>query len=93
VELLASIFVSKPLNIFAVAAALMVIYLFLRFSASGKGKSTNALLYATFAWVLYAAWEWFVSVKSPEADIRVDLLMIWPILGLLTIWAVFRLFR
>jgi hypothetical protein len=30
---------------------------------------------------------WLVLVKSPEANIRVDLLLIWPVVGLTTLWA------
>jgi hypothetical protein len=32
------------------------------------------------AWLLFAGWEWLVMLVSPEANIRVDLLLIWPIL-------------
>lgn len=48
---------------------------------------------AGMAWLVYAAWEWLVLVKTPEANIRVDLLVIWPLLAMLTIWAVLRAFR
>jgi hypothetical protein len=42
---------------------------------------------------MYAAWEWLVLIKSPEADIRVDLLLIWPVQAILTVWALVRTFR
>lgn len=45
------------------------------------------------AWALYAAWEWLVQVRTPEAIIRVDLMVIWPALALLSAWALFRAFR
>lgn len=92
-ELLAALFVSKPLNILGIAAILLILYIVLQFSTRRKGKPSKPILFAASAWVLYAAWEWYVIVKSPEADIRVDLLLIWPILGLLMIWAIFKLFR
>ena len=41
----------------------------------------------------FACWEWLVITRTPEADIRVDLLLIWPI-GLIVItWALVRLLR
>jgi hypothetical protein len=39
-------------------------------------------------WLAYAGWEWLVLVMSPEANIRVDLLLIWPVIALATLWAV-----
>ncbi|MEZ5285379.1 MAG: hypothetical protein R2712_11355 [Vicinamibacterales bacterium] len=51
------------------------------------------LLWAACAWLLYAAWEWLIQVRTPEANIRVDLLVIWPVLAILTFWAVMRALR
>ena len=48
---------------------------------------------AAGAWALYAAWEWLVQVRTPEANIRVDLLVIWPALALLSAWGLFRALR
>jgi len=44
-------------------------------------------------WLLYALWEWLVNVRTPEANIRVDLLLIWPVLAALSAWALFRALR
>lgn len=41
-------------------------------------------------WAAYAAWEALVLMKTPEADIRVDLLLIWPLLGVAMLWAGYR---
>lgn len=87
------LFVSKPLHILLVAALLAALYALVRFSAAAKTKSARPLLSAAVAWLLYAAWEWSVMMQSPGADIRIDLLIIWPILGLTMVWALFRLFR
>ena len=38
----------------------------------------RALLWVALAWVLWAAWEFAVVCFSPEADMRVDLLLIIP---------------
>ena len=92
-EFLAMFFVSRPLNILMVAAALVAVHLFLKFGAPAKSKSADPFLFAAAAWLFYAGWEWFVMIKSPEAGIRIDLLIIWPILGLIMIWAIFRFFR
>jgi hypothetical protein len=92
-ELLASLLVGKPLNILFIALAFFAAYLSLRFTLFGNGKSSSPMLLSASAWAAYAAWEWLVKVKTPEADIRVDLLLIWPALALIMIWAMFRLFR
>ncbi len=44
-------------------------------------------------WIAYAAWEWLVLKKTPEADIRVDLLLLWPLLSIVTLWALLRAAR
>ena len=79
---LASLFITKPLNILAV----------------GFKRNTRPMLIAVIAWGLYAAWEWLVLVrlvlvKTPEANIRADLLVIWPVLAILSAWALFRTIR
>jgi len=89
VELLASVFVGKPQDTLAVA----VVYLALRFMALGIALHPRSLLIASTAWGLYAAWEWLIIVWTPEADIRVDLLVIWPAPAIISAWALFRAFR
>jgi hypothetical protein len=63
-ELLASLFVGKPLNILALAFLFLAGYLTLRFTALGISRHRRPLLIATIAWGLYAAWEWLVQVKT-----------------------------
>jgi len=92
-ELLASLFVGKPLNILAVAAVFLAGYLLLRFAAPGIARHPRSLLVACIAWGLYAAWEWLVQIKTPEANIRVNLLVIWLVLAIVSAWALFRAFR
>ena len=92
-EQLASLFVGKPLNISTFAVLFLAGYLALRFKAIGIARHTRPLLIASIAWGLYAAWEWLVQVKTPEANIRVDLLVIWPGLAMLAAWALFRAFQ
>jgi hypothetical protein len=92
-ELLASLFVGKPLNILIVAVIFLAEYLSLRFKALGIARNPRLLFTASTAWGLYAAWEWLVQIKTPEANIRVDLLVMWPVLSILSAWALFRAFR
>jgi hypothetical protein len=45
------------------------------------------------AWAVYAAWEWLVLVRTPDANIRIDLMVIWPVLLLISIWFSARALR
>ncbi len=90
---LSSLFVAKPLNILVVALFFLAGYLLLRFTELGAKRKPRSLIIASCAWGLYAAYELLVLIKTPEANIRVDLLVIWPALAILSIWALFRMFR
>jgi hypothetical protein len=92
-EFLASLFVGKPLNIFVVSAFFLAGYLALRLTILGGGRHPGPLLAAAVAWALYAGWEWLVQARTPEANIRVDLLAIWPVLAIFSVWALFRSLR
>ena len=92
-EQLAALFVGKPLNILVVAAIFLAGYLVLRFKTVSAGRHTWPLLVAAVAWVLYAAWEFLVNVRTPEANIRIDLPVIWLALAILSAWAIFRSLR
>jgi hypothetical protein len=92
-ELLASLFIGKPLNILVLAFLFLAGYLALRFTVLGISRNPRSLLIATTAWGLYAAWEWLVQIKTPEANIRVDLLVIWPVLAIFSAWMLLRAFR
>ena len=92
-DFLTSLVVNKPFNILIVAALFFVGYLVMRFTGVGEGKNAAAVLVPTVGWALYAVWEWFVVIKSPEANIRVDLLVIWPVLLIVSIWFVVKALR
>ncbi|MCG6923780.1 MAG: hypothetical protein LJF30_00425 [Acidobacteria bacterium] len=92
-DFLASLFVQKPLSILLVALVFLVGFLALQFTGLGAGRHPRALLVPAAAWGLYAAWEWLVTVRSPEANIRVDLLVLWPVLALLSIGFVIKALR
>ena len=92
-EFLVAFFVGKPQNILAVAVVFRVGYATLQVVTMNSVRHPRSLLMASTAWALYAVWEWLVQIKTPEANIRVDLLVIWPILAIFSVWALFRTFR
>jgi hypothetical protein len=93
VNALAKLLVGKPLNILALAAGMAACWLILRFVRGPGARHPYALLVPVAALVLYAGWEWLVVTRSPEADIRFDLLLIWPVLLVLLAWSLFRTLR
>jgi uncharacterized membrane protein YhfC len=74
-------FVAHPERIAAVSTALLVIFWVLGFV---RKRWPWPLLGATALWAAFAIWEWIVS---REANIRVDLFLIYPVLLLTTLWA------
>jgi hypothetical protein len=92
-ETLSSLLVGKPLNILAVATVFLAGYLVPQFLAPSMRPRLRPLLTLSLAWGLYATWEWLVLTMTPEANIRVDLLIIWPILAILSAWALYRVAR
>ena len=69
-------FIQNPALIALIGGLFFVAYLLLR----GKPeRRSSALLVPATAWLLWALWEWAIVVFSPEADIRVDLLLIIPL--------------
>ena len=91
--MLASLLVGKPVNILIVSMAFFVAYLVSRLTAPANRRRVRSLFIASVIWGVYAAWEWLVQALTPEANIRVDLLVIWPILAILSAWALFRVLR
>lgn len=90
---LAWLFVAKPVTILVVAAVFLAGYVALRFAPMGVARHSRPMLIAAIGWGLYAAWEWLVLIKTPEANIRVDLFILWPALALLSGWALLRALR
>jgi hypothetical protein len=84
-------FVQHPLRILALAAIYAALWGVLR--AGPPGRRANALLLPAAFCLAFAGWEWLVMVRTPEADIRFDLLLIWPPLLLLTLWSLWRALR
>jgi hypothetical protein len=90
---LSSLFVGKPLTILAVAVLFLAGHLVVRLTALGAGRHPRPLLWAAAAWAAYAAWEWLVKVRTPEANIRVDLLVLWPVMLVVSIVALVKALR
>ena len=87
-ELLASLFVGQPLTIAVIGLLFLVAYGVIGRSPLRQGRNLRPLLIAGIAWGIYAGWEWLVLVRTPEANIRVDLLLIWPVLVIISLWAI-----
>ncbi len=79
-ESLAGLLVQQPGRLLAVALVLLAAWRSLR--------RPNPLWIPGLLWLAYAGWEWLVVTRTPEANIRVDLMLIWPVVGLATLWAV-----
>jgi hypothetical protein len=81
-------FVQQPLLILLVSAIFFGAYLLLRSSGT---LHPRALLWPAIGWLVWAVWEYMLMLFSPDADIRVDLLVIIPVLIVLTIGGIVRL--
>ena len=92
-KILVSLLVVKPLTILGVAAFFFAAHFLVRFAGIGPGRHPRALLVVFAAWALYGVWEWLVVTITPEANIRVDLMLIWPVLLVLSAWFTIRAFR
>jgi hypothetical protein len=89
-ELLSRWLIQEPAHILLVAAVNVALWAACRATVLRTVPKSNLLWVPALAWLAYAGWEWLVLVKSPEANIRVDLLLIWPVIGLVTIWTFVR---
>lgn len=49
---------------------------------------SRVTLTAAALWAAYFGWEIFVSEDRPDANIRIDLLAIYPLLLVVTVWGV-----
>lgn len=87
---LTNLFTGNPLLLAAVAAIFFIAYFLTRNNPNLKAKT---LLFPAIGWLAWAVWEWGVQTFSPEANIRVDLLLIMPIMLILTSYGIVFLFR
>lgn len=76
-------FVGNPVAIGAVAVTLATLWLV---SRSGRlGARPGGLAWAGLAWGVWAIWEGVVTQSTPTANIRVDLLLLVPVVLLSTL--------
>ncbi len=71
-----NLFIQNPAWLALIAGLFFVAYLLLR---NNPLRRSRALLVPATAWLLWAVWEWGIVTFSPEANIRVDLLLIIPV--------------
>ncbi len=84
------LFVQNPPMIALVAGLFFGAYLLARRSAR-RGRS-RWLLWPTVTWAAWALWELAIVLFSPEADIRVDLLLIVPLVLIASVIGILMLF-
>jgi hypothetical protein len=84
-------FVQHPARILALGAVFGLAWAVLR--TGSLGARANSLLWPAAYCLVFAGWEWLVMIRTPEANIRVDLLVIWPLLLLLTVGSLWRVMR
>ena len=75
-------FLGHPERIAAVAGLFVIGYLVLR---SSRRFRAWPMLVAAIAWSLWVPWEWYAKVM--QYDIRVDLLVLCPLLLCVTFWS------
>jgi hypothetical protein len=85
--------VQQPAHILLVAAANLALWATCHATVLRTRPKSNVLWVPALLWLAFSAWEWLVLVKSPDANIRVDLLLILPVIGLVTLWAFVRAAR
>lgn len=72
--------IGRPLLILLVAGGWVL-------AAQALPRSRRCLAANAVAWLTFAGWEALVQALTPEANIRVDMLLIAPLLGGLALWA------
>jgi hypothetical protein len=82
--------VREPAHILIIAAVHLALWAMFRATVLRTAPKSYLLWVPALAWLAYAGWECLVLVKSPEANIRVDLLLIWPAIGLVSVWTFVR---
>jgi len=90
---LLGLFVHHPQRLLFVSLGFVALWGLLRLGAGQGGRQRTALLVPAAFFAVFAAWEWLVMTRTPEADIRVDLLLIWPAALAVTAWSAYRALR
>ncbi len=89
-DTISSLFVGRPWVQLGIGGFFFIAYYF---SFRHRWRNPRILLLPALLWLGWAAWEWTILRVTPEANIRVDLLLILPvvlIVSLITIAVQFR---
>ncbi len=89
-ETLGQWLVRQPAHVALIGVANLALWVLCRATALRKVPKSNVLWVPAVLWFAFAGWEWLVLAKSPEANIRVDLLVIWPVIAIVSLWALLR---
>jgi hypothetical protein len=89
-EKIGRLFVNNPAGIFLVSGLFFAAFLLLR--DSNRVSHPKALLWPATFWAIWAVWELIVTRLSPEANIRVDLLILIPAALIVSAFGIIRLF-
>ena len=84
-------FVQHPARILALSSIFVLAWVVLR--SGSLATRANPLLWPAAYCLVFAGWEWLVMIRTPEANIRIDLLFIWPLLLLFVVWSLWRILR
>jgi hypothetical protein len=85
-------FVHQPLRLLMISGAFLVAWVLLRNRQVLASRSRPLLIPAAY-FAAFSAWEWLVMTRTPDADIRVDLLLLWPLALLIVGWSLYRTLR
>ena len=85
-------FVTNPAFLLLIGLLFFAAYLLLR-GRDGNTLRSQALLWPGMAWTLWAIWEFSIARFSPEANIRVDLFLIIPLVLVVSIVGLVMFFR
>jgi hypothetical protein len=89
-EAFTNIFVGQPKVELGIGVIFLITYFLTRNKPNLRAKS---LIMPAALWLIWAVWEWSILRFSPEANIRVDLLIILPVVLIVSILRIIMLFR
>ena len=84
-------FIWHPERVMVVAFFFSLLYFGLVLSKAATRVRVRPILIAAIAWALYSAWEYHCKIQ--RYNIRVDLLLIYPLLVIVSLLPVVAIFR
>jgi hypothetical protein len=89
-ETFTNFFVGQPLVQLVISGLFFVVYFLTMYNPNLRAKT---LLTPAVLWLAWGVWEWAITRLSPEANIRIDLLIIFPVVFIVSIVAIVMFFR